>query len=48
MADDQIQEQRERLRKKTETKFKILDIKEQEGTRMIKRGKMKELETLIK
>ena len=48
MADDQIQEQTERLRKKTETKFKILDIKEQESTRMIKRRKMKELERLIK
>ena len=44
MADDQIQEQTERLRKKIETKFKMLDIKEKESTRIIEKGKIKELE----
>ena len=44
MADDQIQEQTERLTKKIETKFKKLDIKEKESTRIIERGKTKELE----
>ena len=44
MADDQIQEQEERLRKKTETKFKMLDIKQKDITRIIERGKIKELQ----
>ena len=44
MADDQIQEQEERLRKKIETKFKMLDIKQKEITRIIESGKIKELQ----
>ena len=44
MADDQIQKQEERLRKKIETKFKMLDIKQKEITRIIERGKIKELQ----
>ena len=35
---------KQRLRKKIETKFKMLDIKEEESTRTIERGKIKELE----
>ena len=35
MGDDQEQEQTERLRKKIETKFKMLVIKEKESTRII-------------
>ena len=44
MADDQIQEQTEKLRKKIEAKFKMLDIKEKESTRIIERRKIEELE----
>ena len=33
MADDQIQEKTERLRKKIGKSFKMLDIKEKESTR---------------
>ena len=40
MADHQT----ERLGKKIETKFKMLDIKEKESTRTIERGRIKELE----
>ena len=43
MADNQIQEQK-RLRKKIETKCKMLGIKEGESIRTIERGKIKELE----
>ena len=35
---------KQRLRKKIERKFKMLDIREQESTRIIERGKVKELE----
>ena len=44
MADDKIQEETEKLRKETETKFKMLDIKEKESTRIIQRRKIKESE----
>ena len=44
MADDKIQEQTETLRKKIGTKFKMLNVKEKESTRIIERGKIKELE----
>ena len=44
MADDKIQEETEKLRKEIETKFKMLDIKEKESTRIIHRRKIKELE----
>ena len=44
MTGDQIEEQTEKLRKKIETKFKILDIEEKENTRIIERGKIKESE----
>ena len=44
MADDKIQEETEKLRKEIETKFKILDIKEKESTRIIQRRKIKESE----
>ena len=44
MSDDPIQEQTDKLRKKIETKFKMFDIKEKESARILKRGKIKELE----
>ena len=44
MADDKIQEETEKLRKEIETKFKMLDIKETESTRIIQRRKIKESE----
>ena len=44
MADDKIQEETEKLRKEIETKFKLLDIKEKESTRIIQRRKIKESE----
>ena len=44
MDDDQIKEQTDKLMKKIETKFKMLDIKEKESTRIIERGKIKEIE----
>ena len=44
MADDKIQEETEKLRKEIETKFKMLDIKEKECTRIIQRRKIKESE----
>ena len=44
MADDKIQEETEKLRKEIETKFKMLDIKETESTRIIRRRKIKESE----
>ena len=44
MADDKIQEETEKLRKEIETKFKMLDIKEKESTRIIQRRKNKESE----
>ena len=46
MADDQIQEQTERLRKKIEKKNSAWypNIKEKESTRTIERGKIKKLE----
>ena len=44
MADDKIQEETEKLRKEIETKFKMLDIKEKESTRIIQRRKIKESE----
>ena len=44
MADDKMQEQTERLRKKIGTKFKMLNVKEKESARIIERGKIKELE----
>ena len=44
MAEDKIQEQTERLRRKIGTKFKMLNVKEKESTRIIERGKIKELE----
>ena len=44
MADDKIQEETEKLRKEIETKFKMLDIKEKESTRIIHRRKIKESE----
>ena len=44
MSDNPIQEQTDKLRKKIETKFKMLDIKEKESARMLKRGMIKELE----
>ena len=44
MADDKIQEETEKLRKEIETKFKMLDIKEKESTRLIQRRKIKESE----
>ena len=40
-----MQEQTEKLRKNIETKFKMLDIKVEKSTRIIKRGKIKELES---
>ena len=45
MADDQIEDKTERLRKKIETQFKMLDIKKKESTRILPRGKIKELES---
>ena len=44
MADDQLQEQTDKVMKKIETKFKMLDIKEKESARIIERGKIKELQ----
>ena len=44
MSDDPIQEQTDKLRKKIETKFKMLDIKELESARILKRGKIRESE----
>ena len=44
MADDKIQEETEKLGKEIETKFKMLDIKEKESTRIIQRRKIKESE----
>ena len=44
MADDKIQEETDKLRKEIETKFKMLDIKETESTRIIQRRKIKESE----
>ena len=44
MADDKIQEETEKLRKEIETKFKMLDIKETESTRITQRRKIKESE----
>ena len=40
-----MQEQTEKLRKNIETKFKMLDIKAEKSTRIIQRGKIKELES---
>ena len=44
MDDDQMKEQTDKLMKKIETKFKMLDIKEKESTRITERGKIKEIE----
>ena len=47
MDDDQIKEQTDKLMKKTETKFKMLDIKEKESTRITERGKPGQIETRV-